>query len=498
MTNVVEQYRSARLPRVRFARRASTHPAVPPTSAAAVSTGLLCDLIENRLGWLFVIYAVPLVLVLSIITPPFQVADELAHLQRADAIGHGEIFSERLGGTIDGGWIEMGALYRAMPFHPEVKETVAQATDAGGVRWIGPKDHVNFQNTAQYGPFLYLPQVIGLLTGRVAGISLARTLVLVRILNGLTACAVSFLALSICRRGRALTFATLLLPMTLSEFASASQDASIISLSILVVAMASRLLAEHRSASLAEFGVFAAIVVAAAMARPSMFALAFLAPVFAIWGDSAWRSKGLMAAAAIVVAIIWMRILSGLTPPMPSDESIAGQFRRVLAEPLLFPTVMLTTFARNGDWLLKTIIGYLGWTDAVMPDWYYQTAEGALVIALIAPGNRGPSLWPGALGLLTIGALVTATSLALYLTWTVLGADTINGLQGRYILPLLPLLAWGIPEYSSKVSRFLMPIWYLVFLFPLMTLAVTPVVVMERYCGSWTIMAESLKALLLR
>jgi hypothetical protein len=316
-------------------------------------------------------------------------------------------------------------------------------------------------------------------------------------LNGLTACGVSFLALSICRRGRALTFATLLLPMTLSEFASASQDALIISLSILAVAMASRLLAERRPASTGEFAVFAAIVVAATMARPSLLALAFLAPAFVTRGDSAWKFKGLLAAAAIVIVILWMRILSGLTPPVPSDESISGQLHRVVAEPFLLPTVMWTTFARNGAWLLKTMIGYLGWADAVMPGWYYQTAEGALVMALIAPGNRGPSLWPGSLGLLTIAALVTATSLALYLTWTALGADTINGLQGRYILPVLPLLAWGVPAYVPGIKRWLMPAWYPVLLFPLMTLAVTPSVIMERYYGGWTIMADALKALLL-
>src|SRR5208283_801512 len=176
--------------------------------------------------------------------------------------------------------------------------------------------------------------------------------------------------------------------------------------------------------------------------------------------DSAWRSKSLMAAAAIAIIIIWMRILSGLTPPMPADESISGQFHLVVASPLLLPTVMLRTFGQNGVWLLKTMIGYLGWTDALMPNWYYRTAEIAFVMALITPGNRGPGSWPAALGLVTVAALVTATSLALYLTWTVLDADIINGLQGRYILPVLPLLAWGIPEYGPKVKRLLMPTWY--------------------------------------
>jgi hypothetical protein len=467
------------------------------TAHAPSSRTRLADVVETKLPWLFLIYALPSVIALSIIMPPFQVADELAHIERADQISRGRMISDRLGGTVDGSWVVIGALYQNMPFHPGVKQTVALAREAGAIRWSGPKDYVNFQSIAQYGPLLYAPQVIGVQFGRLAGISLARTLVAARVINGFAACVVGFLALSICRRGRALTFATLLLPMTLSEFGSASQDALLISLSILVVAMASRTLTEQRPASTAEFAVFAFIVVATTVARPPQLALAFLAPAFIGSRDPAWRSKGLIAAVAVGTVILWMRILSGLTPPVPHDHSLSGQFQRLFADPLLLLAVMMNTFAKYGRWLLMTLVGDLGWTDTLMPTWYYRTAAGAMVIAMIAPGNRGRVLWPGALGLLTFVGLVTALCAALYVTWTPVGQTTINGMQGRYILGVLPLLAWAIPECGPRLERVLAPTWYPVLLFPLMTLAVTPVVIMERYYGSWTIMAESLKALLL-
>jgi len=200
----------------------------------------LANVVETKLPWLFLIYALPSVIVLSVIMAPFQVADELANIERADQISRGVMISPRLGGTIDGSWIAIGALYQNMPFHPEVTQTVALARQAGAIRWSGPKDHVNFQATAQYGPFLSLPQAFGIVFGRLAGLSLARTLLAARLINGFAACVVGFLALSICKRGRALIFVTLLLPMTLSQFSSASQDALLISLSILAVAIASR------------------------------------------------------------------------------------------------------------------------------------------------------------------------------------------------------------------------------------------------------------------
>jgi len=457
----------------------------------------IADVIEARLPWLFLSYALPAVFVLSIIMAPFQVADELAHIKRADQISRGKMIADRLGGTIDGSWVAMGALYQNMWFHPEVKQTIALAREAGAIRWSGPKEHVNFQDTARYGPFLYVPQVIAVLFGRLAGLSLAQTLVAARVVNGLTACLIGFFALTICGCGRALTFAALLLPMTLSQFSSASQDALLISLSILAVAMASRLLTEQRLASTAEFAIFAGIVVATTLARPPQFALALLTPAFLGRRDPARRSKMLIAAVAVMAVICWLRILADLTPPLAPELSPSGQFRLLLADPLLLPTLMMNSFAQYGLWLRKTVIGYLGWTDTPMPDWYYLTAEGTLIIALITTGNRGPVLWRGTLSLLTFVALFTALCAALYVTWTPLGQATINGIQGRYILGVLPLLAWAIPEYGPRLERVLAPTWYPVLLFPLMTLAVTPVVIMERYYGSWTVMAQSLKALLL-
>ncbi|MGH7896713.1 MAG: DUF2142 domain-containing protein [Candidatus Binatia bacterium] len=142
------------------------------------------------MSWLFLAYAAPAVVFLSIVMAPFQVPDELNHALR-----------------------------------------------------------------------------VGLGLGRAIELSVAQTFVAARVLNGLAACLAGFFALRICRRGRALMFATLLLPMTLSQVASASQDALIIGLSHVAIAMASRLLSEGRIAGTGEFSLYAAIVAATTMAR---------------------------------------------------------------------------------------------------------------------------------------------------------------------------------------------------------------------------------------
>jgi hypothetical protein len=48
-----------------------------------------------------------------------------------------------------------------------------------------------------------------------------------------------------------------------------------------------------------------------------------------------------------------------------------------------------------------------------------------------------------------------------------------------------------------RLERVLALAWYPVLLLPVVTLAVLPGVIMERYYGSWPVMAGALKALLL-
>jgi uncharacterized membrane protein len=318
----------------------------------------------------------------------------------------------------------------------------------------------------------------------------------VRLLNGLAACLIGYFALRICRRGRAIMFATLLLPMTLSQFASASADALLISTSLLGIALVSRVLTEERPATLSEFTTLVLIVVLTTMFRPpqAVFALLWLGLI--TQSDAALRAKLAIAAAGIAAIAVWMKVLSGLTPPIPPELSYARQTWLILENPLWLPTVIMNNFAMQGPWLLKTVVGCLGWLDTLMPNWYYMIAAAALAMAVLAPGNKGPTLWPALLALTIFVTLFLVVCAALYISWTPVGQATINTMQGRYMLPALPLLGWIVPRYGPRLTTLLSPTWWPVVLFPPVTLTVTPWVIMERYYGSWQVMGASLRALL--
>jgi uncharacterized membrane protein len=447
------------------------------------------------LPWLFLIYALPASLFMAIAIPPLQVPDEENHAFRADQISRGTLFLYG-GGYVGGALVELKRMASELHFRTEVKQTAEVSRRAAALGWSIPAENASFVNTAQYGPLFYLPQVFTIWIGKLFGLSVIWTMLLARLINGFIAVFIGFVSIRICRRAQAMVFTTLLLPETMSEFASLAQDALIISMSIFVGALGSRIAAEQRLARASEFGWFAFTVVATTMARPTQLALAAIGPVFVGWRDGARRRKLAIAIVALIALIWWTITLSNLIAPIDRG-GFQIQLASMITRPLLVFQLLLQTFRETGFFILTTMIGRFGWVDTPLPDWYYYSAVAALVLAWLAPGNSRPYIVPAITGVLTVSLMLIGLAVALYASWTVVGKMTIDGLQGRYILPVLPLLGWAAPFYKPALARMLFPCWLAVMAFPLVWMVVAPGVIMERFYGSWSDMGQVLKILYL-
>lgn len=453
---------------------------------------------RNWLPWLYLVVALPAIVLFSVIMAPVQVADEFNHTKRADQISRGTML-KRIGGAVDGGIATYGHIFDELYFHPERKVSEVMAVRAGKVRFNVPDSDENFQNTAQYGPLLYIPDAVGITAGKVMDLTVAHTLLLTRILNGFVSAAIAFAALRILRRGKALAFTTLLLPMSLSAFGSASPDSQMIALTILASAIVSRAVDERRHATDGELALFLAIVIATTMARPSQLALLALLPAMSGWRQSPWRPKVAPLALTLVVIVLWIvLLLLWLMPPTtPPGSNVADQFRIIVTKPWSLPLALLSSFANDWVDLWVSVIGRFGWYDTPMPKWVGTVGALACLCAALAPGNRPPYLRPALWSLVTVSAVTLAIAAALYMSWTPVGNATVHALQGRYLLPILPLLGWLVPAYGSRIATVLRPLWIVVFAFPVLSLPMAVWTLMDRYYGSWADMQIALTALLL-
>jgi uncharacterized membrane protein len=101
----------------------------------------------------------------------------------------------------------------------------------------------------------------------------------------------------------------------------------------------------------------------------------------------------------------------------------------------------------------EQFVGVLGWLDVVLPHSFEHLVEGVLALCF-ASALGGRSRLP----LITATAVITSIAAlfgTLYLSFTVVGADMVDTVQGRYFIPaaaMLPLALPGIPALGRYVQ----------------------------------------------
>ena len=396
---------------------------------------------------LYLLLALPCALRLAFVTVPYDTADEVNHFLRATQIGQGGLLSTKLAGGNAGGALPVGVVRSYDldhlvhgPGHDRITRTALAPFKA--IHWGRATGLIGFPNTATYGPAMYAPAALGIDLGRLAGLPVLATLRAARAADAVAATSLAATAILITVAGLPFLSLVLMLPMTLSLFGSASQDAMLIASGAFVAAWLGR------RGSGATAGWFAwlaigALVGAMAMARPPY---ALLAAIFVIltFGE-ADRAKGLAAAAlTMLIAGGWFVFgVATLGVPTRAGGSLLGgaQIHWIMSHEVQAALVVWRTLVDWPDYRFREVVGVLGWLDIALPERIYRWTAIAMI------GTLAMTLWrPGTgaarrlLILLTLVATVLSIYVALYLSWTMIGAVRIDGVQGRYFIPLAPFL----------------------------------------------------------
>jgi uncharacterized membrane protein len=476
-------------------RRRSTH--LPPELGSKIWH--VVGTIDARAHWIYLIYAVPMLVFLTFGTPPFQVPDENAHFLRAEQISHGGLVGFRLsvskewsGGLVDPAIETALAFYVPIMQHSDVKLSGQANRQAREVGWTGKLQEIPFPNTVNYGPLLYFPQAIGIRLAKQLGLSVIETMQIVRLVDSLGALFLSFVALKLCRHGRAAMFTTLLLPMTLFQFAGISQDAWIISLSMLFIGLASHLIDSGRPARFLEYILLISILCATSMVRPPtawLACLLFLLPFEKQENQLllGWMQRVAVAGVAVLLTVAWFWGVSvytfvDLTPWR--GISAAKQVSYLFDDPRRVLWIGYHTIASMGSFEYESIVGVLGWLDTYLPTYYYSVALATFAFSVMADlaGDSLLSKRGSLLALATIAVFGACLYGIQYVSWSPVGSPVVEGYQGRYVLGFLPLLGWLCLGFRSRAHlRVLRFGWVVVALFPVITLAQLPLTIIKRY-----------------
>ena len=163
------------------------------------------------------------------------------------------------------------------------------------------------------------------------------------------------------------------------------------------------------------------------------------------WGLVLLLALGSMGAWSLVIQGFYIPARPGLV------VSPQEQMAFVTGNPMAFLNAIYQTYwnsiLTNG--IFSSWTGVLGWLDTALPVWLSFLTISSVTVGLLSTGGacvETKKVYKWIAGLLPVGIFVMI-NLALYLSWSGVGADVVDGIQGRYFLPVTILF---IPWLTTR------------------------------------------------
>ena len=407
-----------------------------------------------------------------VLTPPFNVPEEQQHLFRSYQCSQGIVYATRSGNAVGGEVPES--------FHEVNSRIIGGPRDEYSLRIslntiksclavpLDPERHVfaTFPVTVRYSPVSYLPSAAALGIGRCLGLKALKEVYLGRtgtLIGYLLLVAAAVWLMPVHKWTLALVA---LMPMSIFLAASLSADAISSGISLLAIALILRLALGPAPISRRSLGWLGLVMLLLALAKPGYVLLSlffFLVPKERFSDRRhCWQVRAWLVGLPLAVSIAWVLSIRGLCVPLRPNIDVNAQAHWMLANP---GTYLQSLAARLFDPdLYFATIALLGWGTILLPMDLYRVYWFALLVTAVLDGGREKVRVPlstraGGVGvyLLVMSVITTLT----YLTWHAVGESFINGVQPRYLIPVLPLLLLPLRSRaevaSSRLSRWLVP-----------------------------------------
>lgn len=404
----------------------------------------------------------------ALFVPAFWGHDEISHFSRAYQVAHGGILPQQIfsdprglsyGGQVPSSIVDLMDLafddfYNNPPEPAPMVADPAAYARLGGYPVSSQTRDQWFTNTAAYSPVPYLPVAASIRASEALGLSVRRTLTSARLTGLLLSTLVIALALQ-SLKGRRLAWlgvAVALVPMAvfLSGTVTADTLTNAVAFLLSVLFIKARFLGDRLSR--VESLALLASVVVLPLCKPLYVLLALvgvLVPRERLSGAAAARfvpqvagvvSLALLAAWTSVSAVTTGGM--GAMRPQPQWHSVvpAQQMAGILAHPVGFLQTFLRTLGLRDELYYVQFFGELGSGWVKVPAVSVVLASLALLLAFGISERLQPARWVAwacsLMVLLTVGVVFGT----LYLSYSPVGFYIIDGVQGRYFLPLSMLV----------------------------------------------------------
>lgn len=300
---------------------------------------------------------------------------------------------------------------------------------------------------------LYVPQALGITLARLMGWNGLWLYYLARLFGLLFYLWVTYLAIRILPFGKRMLFFVACLPMCMQQAAVITYDTMILSFSFLMIAHVLYLAYEKEQMKIWDW---IPSMICMAVLLPAKIVYVFLALLlllipgkkyafpFGTWCGAGAAVLGGILASAAAKATKTVDILSRQDWTVPWGDEPAYTLTYVLEKPLETIGVFWNSLVELGKDYLGTMIGrYLCTYFDIRIDYWILWAFLAILIlaSLREPGSQMIfKAWQRGLFVLIFAGTAAASCLSMLLAYTSIYSPVLQGVQGRYFLPALPVL----------------------------------------------------------
>jgi uncharacterized membrane protein len=415
----------------------------------------------TRPAAVFVALSVLFGVMIAFATPPLRGPDEAAHFLRAYGVANGDIVPSQQDAQGRKGIFLPFDLYHGFTAHETAYATERRAhwstwalpeaeRKAGSPVTRQDAVFVAYEGSEGYTPIPYLPYVPAAALARAMGLDFPSTLYLMRVSALIVTTVIIAYAIAIVPHFAWAFLCIGLLPAALYGRAVISADGVTLACAMAATAIALRAASGARPQQWIEQSFWMTL---AALSKPPTFVVLLLVLMRGSMKEllSRWRTASLIVLPGLLAMAVWTIMTSGdagtwrqveLTGREAEEFKAAWKLTFLLQRPMHFPLAVAATF-EDSYWLWVSLIGVMGLFDTLLQNWVYPTLSLLLFAACLTPVDAHFA-WRArvaAVAALAAAAYALAVFLIFFLIWTPIDAPAVRGVQGRYFLPCLPLLA---------------------------------------------------------
>ncbi|MBL7804540.1 MAG: DUF2142 domain-containing protein [Saprospiraceae bacterium] len=395
---------------------------------------------------------------LAFLTPPFQSPDEYNHFYRAWQVSEGKLTPEikdgnRLGGELPAALDSLTKQFIYLKNNPAARLYFSQIGAAYDLRIDeSERRFTDFPNTAIYAPTAYVPQATGIVLGRLLTDRLLLIFYIARLFNLLCWIALIASALRLIPfQKQGLAFLALL-PSSLAIACTLNADVSSNGLAFWLIAWAVSGTSTRRKEG-------------AALASGMLLSVnkLILAPFFALFAlpllHERWNKLLPRVAVPLLLmlagALVWGRLADRwfvpydqYAPELRDGQTLnpgvdpERQLSYVLHHPFEFAGVAARSFLDSAPSTAAHFVGKFGWEKNYLPGWCMALLWLGL-LAVFCTESAGLRRRQSTLLMAAGLASVLLWAITMYALWCPVGATVLGNWQGRYFIPIVPLLCLG-------------------------------------------------------